>query len=147
MPLDPSVREWRALLVEDHEDTRALYAEHLRKEGWIVEDVPSGLDALAIAPVFAPDVVVVDVAMPDLDGIELTKRLRKLASTVSVPIVVLTAYRAYDIEAYDAGCSAFVTKPCSPQALLGALESVLTQARTVRSSRPPAYRGPHDAEG
>src|SRR5258708_30085721 len=66
----------RVLLVDDDEDTREMYAWCMRAAGWIVETAADGADALLLAPVFEPDVIVMDLHLPTVDGIEATRRLK-----------------------------------------------------------------------
>jgi CheY-like chemotaxis protein len=123
------------LLVDDNDDNRKLYAEQLRTSGWVVEDLTNGLDALQVAPAFAPDVIVMDLAMPVVNGVEVTRRLKRDPRTRDIPIVALTAHPTLLVEAKDAGCSQCLTKPLAPRALLQALTDLLDERR-----RPPADR-------
>jgi CheY-like chemotaxis protein len=117
----------RLLIVEDHAETRDMYAWYMRAGGWRVEEAANGEEALFLAGSFEPDVIVMDLALPVLDGIEATRRLRMDARTRRTPIVVCTALahpHAWE-QAKRAGCNAFVTKPCSPDDLGALLESLL----------------------
>jgi two-component system phosphate regulon response regulator PhoB len=112
----------RALVVEDHEDTRELYVAYLRHSGWQVEEVANGEEALAVATLFEPDVIVMDLAMPQVDGVEATRRLRRHPRTKDTPIVVVTAHPLRAHEAVAAGATDFILKPCLPPALALVLE-------------------------
>jgi CheY-like chemotaxis protein len=118
-------RVFRALVVDDHDDSRTLYAEYLRGRGWQVEEAADGAAAMAVAAVFEPDVIVMDVAMPEMDGVTATRYLKRDRRTASVPIIVLTAHPWFEAAAARAGCSAFVTKPRSPKELLDVVRRVL----------------------
>jgi two-component system response regulator RpaA len=123
-------RIFRALLVDDLDDNRDLYSSYLRHWGWQVEDVADGAEAVAIAAVFEPHVIVMDVAMREMSGIEAMQWLRRDSRTRNVPIVVLTAYARYEAEALGEGCAEFVTKPCTPAQLLAILRRVLAEHRS-----------------
>jgi two-component system phosphate regulon response regulator PhoB len=120
-------RRPRALIVEDHEDTREIYAWGLRASGWHVEVVSSGADALAFAADFDPDVVVMDLHLPGLGGIEATKILRRDVRTSHIPVVACTAYgNEHQREMQEVGFDQFVPKPCTPEELRIVLEELLS---------------------
>ena len=108
-------------------DSRDIYAEYLRLSGWEVEDVTDGEEALAVAATFGPHVIVMDVGMPALDGLETTRRLKRDARTRHVPVVCVTSYTHREHDALRAGCAAFVPKPCEPAALLALIERMVAQ--------------------
>jgi two-component system, OmpR family, phosphate regulon response regulator PhoB len=114
------------LVVEDHEDTRVLYAECLSKAGFRVQVATNGNEALVVALAEPPDAIVLDLAMPRLDGWETARLLRAYGRTRTIPIVACTARTdSYDVaRAKDAGCDRVVFKPCSPEEL----EKVVRQA-------------------
>jgi CheY-like chemotaxis protein len=120
-------RRHRALVVDDNDDTRALYAMYLRHRGWEVEELANGEEALAVAKVFAPDIIVMDLAMPLVDGVEATRRLKRDPRTKEIPIIVVTAHLLRAHEAIAAGGSDFLLKPCLPQDLLAVLENIVTK--------------------
>jgi CheY-like chemotaxis protein len=115
----------RLLLVDHHEDSRRLYADQMREGGWVVEDVGDGLEATSIAADFAPDVVVMDMGIPGMSGIEATRRLKRDPRTRDILIVGLTARPSLVDDAKDAGCAVCLTKPCKPRALLGTIIELL----------------------
>jgi CheY-like chemotaxis protein len=83
--------------------------------------VTNGEDALAVATSFEPDVIVMDLAMPHVDGVEATRRLKRDPETKEIPIIVVTAHLLRAHEAIAAGCTEFLIKPCLPQELLDVL--------------------------
>jgi CheY-like chemotaxis protein len=118
------------LLVDDEEDQRELYRQYLEYQGFRVEVAQSGFEALEMALALNPDVVVMDLAMPSLDGFETTRRLKELKNTGSIPVVALTAHGDLPREwASDAGCDAFLTKPAFPHELEAAILHALAQTR------------------
>jgi two-component system cell cycle response regulator DivK len=122
----------RVLIVEDNDTTREMYAWSMRAAGWIVEEAVDGEAALYAAALFEPDVIVMDLRLPVLDGIEATRRLRVTELTRHIPIVACSALNRAE-DAKNAGCSAFVTKPCPPEDLRALVESLArTQVRPIR---------------
>jgi CheY-like chemotaxis protein len=110
----------RALVVDDYDDAREMYSEFLGFKGFEVVQAQNGLQAVALAESLLPDFIVLDLALPDIDGIEVTRRLKKSPATAAIPIVMLTANaqaRMLD-EARKAGCAAVLVKPCTPDELL-----------------------------
>jgi CheY-like chemotaxis protein len=116
----------RILVADDSRESREVYTECLRAVGWEVEAAATGDEALAIAPKYAPDVIVMDLAMPGVDGIEVTRRLKKDPRTRGVPVVALTAFASRANEALAAGCEEFLTKPCHAHDLVAVIEKVAT---------------------
>jgi two-component system, cell cycle response regulator DivK len=114
------------LIVDDNEDTREMYAWCLRAAGWFVETVANGADALCAAPAFEPDVIVMDLGLPVVGGLDAIERLKREEDTKHVPIVALTGYTTREREARAAGSDAFVVKPCEPDALRELLEAIVT---------------------
>ena len=107
------------LIVDDSSDARELYATYLDHVGFSVRAVADGQAALAAAVEMQPDVIVMDLSMPNLDGITATQRLRLLPRTRNVPVILLTGYPQKAIErgALAAGVDVFLTKPCLPEYL------------------------------
>jgi two-component system, cell cycle response regulator DivK len=110
----------RVLVVEDDPATRQLYAETLAREGFATDQAHNGHQALAKAFDARPDLVLMDIAVPGLDGIELCRKLRADARTRSVPVLAVTGYedRHYDDRARLAGADLVLLKPCDPERLL-----------------------------
>jgi DNA-binding response OmpR family regulator len=104
-------RPLRGLIVEDHNDTREACAAFFRYKRWQVEEVTNGEEALAVAASFAPDLVVMDIAMPVMDGIATTRWIKRHPATSGSRVIVLTAHDTRRSEAEGAGCDAFLTKP------------------------------------
>jgi CheY-like chemotaxis protein len=115
------------LIVEDQSDLRQLYAEHLTQSGFDVLEAGNGADAIHATTANLPDVVLMDLSLPIVDGWEATRRLKADAHTSHIPIVALTAHDGSGElqRATDAGCNWFVPKPCAPAALITELRRVL----------------------
>jgi CheY-like chemotaxis protein len=116
------------LLVEDQSDLRRLYAEQLAMSGFDVIEAGDGASALASMSDHLPDVVLMDLSLPGIDGWEATRRLKSDDRTAHVPVVALTAHDgAGELKrATEAGCDWFVPKPCPPAALIFEVRRVLS---------------------
>jgi len=114
------------LLAEDFDDTREVYAFYLRREGFTVHDLPDGERVLPLTVELQPDAVVLDLALPGVDGYALAAELRAHPLTAHIPIVVLSAHAYPEDEqrARDAGADAFLRKPCLPGELADTLKRV-----------------------
>ena len=122
------------LLVDDYADAREMYGYYLARQGYRVEEAADGHEALAKALSLLPDIILMDLSLPGIDGWELARMLKQDERTTTIPIIALTAHALNGEEqrARGAGCDAFVTKPCLPQALATELARVL-QRSAVRS--------------
>jgi CheY-like chemotaxis protein len=120
------------LLVDDDRDCREMYAQFLRVAGFDVAEAHNGNQALSKAAEQTPSVVVTDLALPGIDGYELTRKLRQQSTTEWVPIIAITGYGGFmeDTErALTAGCDAVLTKPCLPDRLLEEIARLLEARR------------------
>ena len=115
------------LIVEDDSELRRLYAQQLALCGFDVIEAGDGQEALRHTSERQPDVVLMDLGIPVLDGWETTRRLKADARTAAIPVVALTAYDgSAELErARTAGCDWFVPKPCPPNALIEEVRRVL----------------------
>jgi CheY-like chemotaxis protein/pSer/pThr/pTyr-binding forkhead associated (FHA) protein len=101
----------RVLVVDDEEQVRELLSEFLRGNGYDVALAESGKAALDVAERWNPHVILLDIRLPDLDGIEVCARLRSNEKTRSIPVIVATAFEDTAVDAFDAGADDFVSKP------------------------------------
>jgi two-component system, cell cycle response regulator DivK len=117
----------RILLVEDHPINRELAEAMLMMAGYDVIVAPDGEAGLAAAHEALPDLVLMDIELPGLDGLECTRRLKGAADTGAIPVVALTAYAMCGDEerARAAGCDGYITKPIDRQVLLTELARFL----------------------
>jgi CheY-like chemotaxis protein len=115
------------LVVDDFEDNRTMYAEFLAYSGFVVEEACDGREAVARAQSALPDVVVMDLALPVMDGWEATRTLKADPRTCHIPVVAVTghALARHSRVAREAGCDAFLAKPCLPEQLLETLREVM----------------------
>lgn len=127
------------LLADDNGDTREMYSLYLDMAGYHVEVVADGQEAVAAAGRLRPDVIVMDLDMPKVDGWAAMKQLHRDAATARIPIVVLTGH---DLKAYlkpaalAAGAVSYVTKPCFPERLAHEI-SVRLAARLDHATGAP----------
>ena len=128
----------RVLLVDDFDDARDLYTEYLRFHGYDVVPAADGLAALEAARAHRPDIVLLDIRMPGMNGFEAMRALRAEPYLVGVPIVALTARAmANEREAtLRAGFDGFIAKPVLPAQLLNELKTLLT-SRAKRDGAVP----------
>ena len=121
-------RQPRVLIVEDQHDLRRLYVQHLTISGFDVIEAANGAEAIERASSGQPDVVIMDLSLPIIDGWEATKTLKADARTSHIPVVALTAHDGSgELErATSAGCNWFIPKPCPPNALIAELRRVLS---------------------
>ena len=122
MPRRPLV-----LIVEDEADLRHLYAQQLILSGFDVLEAGNGQDAIDTVSSQSPDVVVMDLSLPIVDGWEATRRLKADDRTAHIPVVALTGHDGSGElqRATNAGCDWFVPKPCPPDALITEVRRVL----------------------
>ena len=105
------------LLVDDDLDARAMYRFYLKRMGCRVITARDGLAALDKAVKFIPDVIVMDLLMPRMDGWEAAARLKRQRTTSHIPVIAVSAVQTSRDRARAAGCDAFLAKPCSPELL------------------------------
>lgn len=123
MPLPPRT----ILLVEDDPDTRDIYGVMLRYTGFQVLEAVNGVQALDLARRHLPDLIVMDLGLPIVDGWEATAALKGDLDTAGIPVLVATVHiqEAYRSRAEAAGCDGFLEKPCPPQRLFREVERFL----------------------
>jgi two-component system, cell cycle response regulator DivK len=115
------------LIVDDVHDNRTIYVLFLKFSGFRIAEAESGEEALRQAEKLLPDVIVMDLSLPVMDGWEATRRLKRDPRTKRIPIVVLTGHALpeHARAARDAGCDLVITKPCLPDQLLEAIRGIL----------------------
>lgn len=125
----------RVLIVDDYPDAREMYAEYLQYSGFEVIEAGDGIEALERAADSAPDIILMDLSLPVMDGWEATRRLKADKATADIPIVALTGHALAEIleAAQKAGCDAFVTKPCLPEDLVKEIQKVLSALAPSRT--------------
>jgi two-component system cell cycle response regulator DivK len=124
------------LVVEDDPETRRFYSDALTRDGFAVDQAHNGLQALEKALKAPPDLVVTDIAVPGIDGIELCRRLRADERTRAVPVLAITGYedRQYPDRALVAGADHVLIKPCDPERIVTEARRLLGRALLPASS-------------
>lgn len=119
------------LVVDDFTDNREMYARFLEFSGFRVSQAVNGQEALDIAFAQIPDLIVMDLSLPGVDGWEATRRLKKDARTKSVPVVAVTghAFVGSGESALEAGCDGYIMKPCLPNDLVAEIRRVLQSGK------------------
>jgi len=129
----------RVLVVEDEPDIRDLVSFHLGREGFEVRTAGTGTQGLKDVRTKRPDLIVLDLMLPELDGIEVCRRLRQDPETASIPVIMLTAKgdEVDRIVGLELGADDYVTKPFSPKELVARVRAVLRRSR--RGELPTAF--------
>jgi two-component system, cell cycle response regulator DivK len=117
----------RILVVEDQEDNRQILRDLLTSAGYEMSEAGDGQEALVQVGKTRPDLILMDIQLPIMDGYEATRRIKSDPKTKAIPIVVVTSYALSgdEAKAREAGCDAYVTKPYSPRALLAKIKEFL----------------------
>lgn len=124
----------RALVADRDTDTRVMYAEHLRATSYDVEEAEDGREALAKAMAQRPGVIVTDMRLPGISGVDLCRLLRDDTSTTAIPIVVTADSLPGDVElARAAGADTVLVKPCLPERLAAEIQAVVARSRELRA--------------
>jgi two-component system phosphate regulon response regulator PhoB len=131
------------LIVEDEPDIRHLIAHHLRREGYRCREVATGAEALRAVRSAVPDLVVLDLMLPEIDGLEVCRRLRSDSATADVPIIMLTA-KSEEIDrivGLELGADDYIGKPFSPKELVARAGAVLRRVRPALAAETLDYGG------
>lgn len=110
----------RILAVDDQEDNRRIFRDLLSAVGYEVIEAVDGEEAVILAEQHVPELILMDIQLPGIDGYEATRRIKSNPILASVPVIAVTSYALTgdDTKAFEAGCDAYVAKPFSPRALL-----------------------------
>ena len=141
-PMDSKPDKPRVLVVDDYPDAREMYGEYLEYCGFEVVQASNGMEALQRALDTNPDIILMDLSLPVMDGWEATRRLKADKRTENIPVVALTGHALAGISegAKKAGCDSFVTKPCLPEDLVKEIRRVL-DAQSSSSTTKKVRRG------
>jgi CheY-like chemotaxis protein len=117
----------RILVIEDNETNMYLISFILKSRGYEIIEAKSGEEGVDIAVKERPDLILMDIQLPGIDGLEATKRIRKSEAAREIPIVALTSYAMTgDREkSLSAGCTGYIEKPVNPDTILGEIEKYL----------------------
>ena len=117
----------RILVIEDEEDNRRIVRDLLTSVGYEIIEAVTGEEGVTAAETQRPDLILMDIQLPGLDGYEATRRIKANLALRHIPIIVVTSYALSgdDVKAFAAGCDAYVSKPFSPRALLAKVREYL----------------------
>ena len=117
----------RILIIEDQEDNRAIMRDLLSTAGYALIEAVDGEEGVRLARTERPDLILMDIQLPVLDGYEATRQIRAISDLKSVPIIAVTSYALSGDEAKtrEAGCDSYVAKPFSPRELLAKVRALL----------------------
>jgi two-component system, cell cycle response regulator DivK len=119
----------RILIVEDHQPDGRLLKDILESRGYETLQTSDGLEAIELALANPPDLILMDIQLPHMSGLEVTRRLRSDERSRRIPIVAVTAFAMewHEREALDSGCDAYIAKPISMLGFLRTVESFLSR--------------------
>lgn len=122
------------LVVDDYQDAREMYAECLDQSGFRVAQAQSGDEAVAKAIALHPALIVMDLALPGMDGWSATRAIKTDARTSGIPVVALSGHARSDASAAarEAGCDAFLIKPCLPDEVVAIVRQMIEGAPAGR---------------
>lgn len=117
----------RVLVVEDQPDNRRIVRDLLTRSGYEIIEVMTGEEGVALAETQHPDLILMDIQLPMIDGYEATRRIKANPALQHIPIIAVTSYALSgdDVKAVAAGCDAYVAKPFSPRVLLAKVREYL----------------------
>jgi two-component system cell cycle response regulator DivK len=117
----------RILIIEDHEENRRLLRDLLTSFGYGLIEAVTGEEGLTLAETQVPDLILIDIQLPGIDGYGVTRRIKANPALRHIPIIAVTSYALSgdDVKALEAGCDAYVTKPFDPVELLAKMREFL----------------------
>jgi two-component system cell cycle response regulator DivK len=115
------------LVIEDQEDNRRILRDLLTSIGYEVIEAVNGVEGVSAAKTYRPDLILMDIQLPGIDGYEATRQIKANPDLQKIPIIVVTSYALSgdDVKAFEAGCDAYVSKPFSPRELLAKIHEYL----------------------
>lgn len=131
----------KVMVVEDHQDTRELLKYNLTSAGFEVATSEDGLSGIKLAASFKPDIIILDLMMPGLDGLDVCRRLKADANLTNVPVIMLTA-KGEEIDkivGLELGADDYVVKPFSPRELVLRIKAILRRSTQTVSETPPKW--------
>jgi two-component system cell cycle response regulator DivK len=117
----------RILAIEDHEENRRLLRDLLTSFGYELIEALTGEEGVSAAETERPDLILMDIQLPGMDGYETTRRIKGDPNLRHIPVIAVTSYALSgdDVKALEAGCDAYVTKPFDPAELLAKIQEFL----------------------
>jgi len=117
----------RILVIEDNEDNRRIVRDLLTSTSYEMIEAVTGEDGIRMAETHRPDLILMDIQLPGLDGYEVTRRIKANPALRHIPIIAVTSYALSgdDVKAFEAGCDAYIAKPYDPMLLLAKIREYL----------------------
>lgn len=135
----------KILVVEDDPDQLEAIRGNLKEAGFTIGTASNGVDALAKTRSVSPDLIVLDLMLPQVNGLDICKTLRENPATASIPVIMLTGMDSYftRVAGFEAGVNVYLTKPYQPEELISKVEELLEHASPAskKSSKPRSKRG------
>ncbi len=130
-------RKTKILLVDDDVDILDFISYNLHKNGYIVQEAVNGLDAIEKTKSFLPDLILMDVMMPKMDGLEACRKIKEISGLSDIPIIFLTARseEASELSGFEAGADDYIKKPIKPRILLSRIKAIL--GRSTNKNEAP----------
>jgi DNA-binding response OmpR family regulator len=130
--------EKRILVIDDEWAIRYLLENQLRRAGFIVFAVPGGSDGLAALSTFTPDLIILDIMMPDMDGFEVCRRIRRHLQAADTPIIFLSGSTTKEMkqQVAELGADDFLVKPYQPKDLLARIEALFRRRGQINGQNP-----------
>lgn len=117
----------RILVIEDQEDNRRIVRDLFTSVGYEIIEAVNGEEGVSAAATHVPDLILMDIQLPGIDGYEATRQIKANPDLQHIPIIAVTSYALSgdDVKAYEAGCNGYVAKPFSPRSLLAKIREYL----------------------
>jgi two-component system, OmpR family, alkaline phosphatase synthesis response regulator PhoP len=140
-----TVEKKTVLVVDDDRDMNELICAVLQEAGYIAATAGDGIEGLEKARALTPDLVLLDIMLPKLDGIEVCRSLNSNEATKRIPVIMLTVKQELSskLASYIAGARRYITKPFGIEDLIGEVQKTLNQSRITRDLQPD-YMDPRD---
>jgi DNA-binding response OmpR family regulator len=131
-------------IVDDEEDIVNLVSHHVKREGYKVKEFHNGRDFLLFLESIVPDLVILDIMLPGIDGLEVCRMLKNRSRTSSIPIIMLTAKasEADVVVGLEIGADDYIVKPFSPREMVARVKSLLRRVNTMEAKEPKLEIGP-----
>ncbi|CAB5083227.1 hypothetical protein D3OALGA1CA_3418 [Olavius algarvensis associated proteobacterium Delta 3] len=122
----------KILVVEDQEDNRRIMHDLLTHSGYEVIQATDGVEGVAAAEFHRPDLILMDIQLPGIDGYEAIRRIKANPDLATIPIIAVTSYAlsGNDVKAFEAGCAAYVAKPFRPRDLLLRMKQIFSEGES-----------------
>lgn len=116
------------LVVEDQEDNRRIFRDLFTSVGYDVIEAVNGIEGVSAAETYNPDLILMDIQLPGIDGYEATRQIKAKHDLQKIPIIAVTSYALSgdDVKAFEAGCDAYVAKPFSPRDILAKIREYIS---------------------